>query len=251
MALRPKFVLTLATLFVLGVSSTQAGPIVFDNFTSPGPGGQAIVQSPPAGNPSAFFSNSNNAVATGLLFGTQREITTQRFAGSGIINTNVNTTVPGSWSVGNDTATGSIASSRYNFASQGFSLDFSGTGTIDLTGLFLDAGQVDFTVELIGGAGTWTSGPQSISGNVVNGSLSFALLASAGILNSVDELRIIANSSIAGPNGVAGSDFSIGAVSIPDDTVVVNEIPEPASMAVFGLVTLAGGVIARRRMAKA
>jgi hypothetical protein len=255
MSRRPSFTraLAVAAVLTLGMSHAQALPILFDSYTSPGSGVQVVNGLAGGGNPNPAVPLSNNQFAvTGLFAGSQREITIQRLGGTGTFDANINTTIPGAWSVANGLMTGNIATTRYDFAGQGFSLDFSGVGSIDLTQINLDAGQVDFSIELSGGAGTFTTASQSVSGNVVNGSLIFSLGAvPAGILNSVDSIRILANSSIPGPNGLAGSDFSVGAVFIPDDTVIIQEVPEPASMVVFGLLTVTGGLIARRRMTKA
>ena len=138
---RPTFcAITLASLAVAllqGVNTASAGPLTFDHFTSPGSTVQILGIAAGGGTPSATVSNLQTGVG-GLTFGTWREITIQRTGGSGLANSDINTSVASHWAVSNGPLTGSFSTVRYDFAAQGFNLDFSGTGSIDLGGIDLD-----------------------------------------------------------------------------------------------------------------
>jgi len=221
--------------------SLRAAPILVDTFSQP-PGGQAVTSGPLTGTlPSV----------TGLgVLGTRDVSYTGTNASTG--NTFRTGVLQESLAVNDPSLPGRLALSTFDSAVQ-VNLKYSGFGTLDLTGMgtldlifntIFDKGagaSFDVTVTLTTGSGT-RSGTLSapVSFAPLGGTLSIPLssLTGPGNLATVNQIQINLND-----NGTpsAGADFAIDAIQFA-------AIPEPASLAAWGFVGLAGAWYGRRRL---
>lgn len=228
---------------VLGVFATHSvanAAVIFDSYTSPGSGVQSATST------GALASNAQSGLS-GILFGNARTVDVTRFAGSGAASIDVNTTLPGGVTVNNALGTGSTANVTYDFAAQGFALNFSPVGTLTVTDAQRDVGPVMLGVTLFNGGSSYSIPSQSITATGPGTDLTFSLAGvPVGILSNVTKLQLTIDTSTGG--GTAGSDVGFGPVHLDQTPQLVPPVPEPASMATLGLVGLIGGIAARRKL---
>lgn len=202
-----------------------------------------IGANPP--NPNGPYSNTASPVT--LLFGNTRTITTQRFGGTGSFGADVNTTNLGQFSFENASNTGSISTINYDFAAQGFALDFTGNDLLTLVGVDLDAGTADFYITSTDGTNSFTTAIQNVNAADPVQDLDFNIIG--GAVNGAAITGITVTVDTVSP-GIQGSDGFFNDIQIDDSTQIIFQIPEPASMALFGLIGLGGVIAARRKMRK-
>lgn len=238
MTLRPKFALTLAAVLLIGssvfaapltsISSGWAGPssgsgptITFGPTTSPmtlsGPGGIPTYNAPIQINGGAFTLNltpyASNPGSVGL-------------PGSFTLTVVNNTAITGSGPNINPTL-GGVAT-----------FSFEGGG------LLTELGSPPNNLASITNTQYWlSSNTTGIDLGPIGLIWDFVMTANGAFDFSTGTPRVSVT-------GTTSASYSLNAT---DDfhNGFGDPVPEPASMAVFGILTLAGGVIARRRMAKA
>lgn len=141
----------------------------------------------------------------------------------------------------NSTVTAATFTLTYTFSP----LNLTNAGSIGITiGNFdqsdLNPGTPNVKVTVVDPQGTNNLGPQNITGN---GAINFAL---GGLpANQTDGVtQLVFTFTLQG----RGQDFTL---TSDNGGITIREIPEPASLAVFGLMAVAGGVWYRRRRAAA
>ncbi len=234
---------------VAGLTAAAEGaPVPFDFFTSPASGVQTVGGAAGGGNPSPPAPASNfQSGLSGISFGNQRTITAQRQGGFGSFDADVNTTLAGQYAFANGAATGSIFTIAYDFAAQGFSLDFSTSDLVQLVGIAVDSGQADITITSTDGANSFTTPVQSVLAGPAT-DLDFFVVGGLVDPTAITGLTITVDT--VSP-GLSGSDGRINNVNFDDSVRITGDpVPEPASMALFGLVGLGGVIAARRKMRK-
>jgi len=243
--------LVVAIVLVAGLSAVAIGaPVTFDGFTSPGSGVQTVGGIAGGGNPSPAVPASNfQSGLSGILFGNSRTITAQRQAGTSTFGADVNTSIGGMYAFANGPATGSVFTINYNFAAQGFALDFSSNGLFQLTDVDLDAGSADFFVTFTDGTNTFTTPVTNVAAAAPPTDVPFILSDGIGGVNEAAITGITVTIDTVNP-GIAGSDGFFDDIEIDDSTQITLQVPEPASMALFGLIGLGGVIAARRKMRK-
>lgn len=234
-------------LFTLGVSvavlasvasSATAAPVVFDSFTSPASGVQTATST-------GSLASNNQVGLTGILLGTQRLVDIQRLAGLSTSTISVNTGAPGGVDLANGINTGSTARVIYNFQIQGFAADFQGVGTVTIKDAYRDVGSPTIALDFFNGA---SSGSVSlpILANTTGTDLVFSLAGiSNSILQNVTKFQLTIDTNTG---GAAGTDLAFGPIVVGNAPVVILEIPEPATMATFGLMALVGGYVGRGKL---
>jgi hypothetical protein len=241
--------LVVALGVVLGICATSfANPVPFDDFTAPAATVQRVVGASGGGNPSALLTNTQAGVASSLRFGDVRTITAQRMGGFGTFDADVNTTLPNQYAFANGADTGSIFTINYNFAAQGFSLDFSANDLLTLVGIDLDAGDAEFTVTTTDGTNSFTTAVQTVQAGDPIQDLDFNI--TGGLVNASAITGLTIRIDTVNP-GLSGTDGRVADILIDDGVRITGDpTPEPASMALFGLVGLGGMLAARRKMRK-
>ncbi len=226
----------LAVLATLGLSSqsVKAAPIIIDTFTV----NQSIGGGP--GGSSGPFTNSVGGPFIGGL-GTGRAFTIERTAGASTFGADSNLSTPGYLSIQNGTGTTNTFSSAYTFNSPVSLL----SGTIfDLLDVDNDIGLVDLAVEIYSGNTLLATLTNQINGNVVGQNYDFTL--GVNLANVTGISLVVSSLSNA---GAIGTDTRIGEFSIRDDsTVIITEVPEPATLATLGLMSMVGGYYTRRNL---
>jgi hypothetical protein len=214
-----------ATLITLAnfASSVSAAPIVLDDFQN-NPGTWNPVTAP-----GVLQNNADRTLTLGVP-GLQNG---GDFLGVG----------GGQFSFQSNTISTYSASLEYSFGP----VALSGANNLALDFLSIDAGSTLVTdlsvlMEVITSTGTLSQAFLLPEGNFPQSFLlSFAGLAGAGDLASTIGLRLTFNNV-----NDAGVDF----ILTGDDGVRITngEIPEPATLATFGLMGLVGGIVARRKL---
>lgn len=243
-----RLVVALGVVAILSAVA-EGAPVPFDFFNSPASGVQTVSGPAGGGNPSPAVPASNfQSGLGGILFGNQRTITAQRQGGSDTFGATVNTAIANQYSFANGASTGSVFTINYDFAAQGFALDFSGSDLLTLVGIDMDSGSADFSITATDGTNSFTTPIQNVNSAAPITNLNFNIVgglvdgsAITGITISVDTFN----------PGLSGADGQFDDILL-DDTVTItgNHVPEPASMALFGLVGLGGMIAARRKMRK-
>jgi hypothetical protein len=128
----------------------------------------------------------------------------------------------------------------YSFAAH----TFFPANSLDMTFSVVEGGigsgdQLDVTLQLLQGAAVVGSQTANVGDGFGSIPLSFSF-AGFPVLNNIDGIRLIFNGN---PN--VATDFTLGSGGV---FLQNGDIPEPATVATFGLVTLIGGVVARRRL---
>jgi hypothetical protein len=230
-------------------STASAAPILIDNFNTPA-GGQATT----AGTPRTGAFPSTVLGANGV--GTR----TISYAGAGNFTAaeGVFVNSPGASLLGTlemGTVGGAVSTSSTYSAF---------VGPLDLTTISPNFFDIDFhladngaaptafqlTIEATTATGTLskTFNVNNVPFNALATTLSFQMdntWTGPGSFASVNGLKFTFNAS-----QLNAADFIVGEIRARDGRIppVGNPVPEPVSLAVFGLLTLAGGAVARRKM---
>lgn len=240
--------LVVVCLGMFALAGTGRADIIFDGFTSPAPFVQ--VATIPGGGGAGAAANNQFAVG-GLAFGlNRRSITANRSAAGGVVESSVNSSVGNppvdQYVHSNANGTASTAAIFYDF--NGTILDFAG-GNITLEDIDQDVGTTMISITLFNGLAQGTSAAQVVGAGLDQDRLfNLADPAFNGIRDHVTAMRI--NIDTTGNGGPIGIDFNFDALTVPDGTQIIFEVPEPTSMALFGLIGLGGMIAARRKMRK-
>jgi hypothetical protein len=233
----PGFILVVC--FFLGVSPVvNAADITVDDFSAttlpPGAGIGSLNQSG-VGTTGPFPDGPNAGVLGGY-----RTITNQVTATGGGINANMTIqTGPQTLSYNTDSGVAGILTLLYDANGVGLFADFSG-GTsldlpfsaIDLPGLVVMATLSDGTNSFTQSSGALAAGAQTVS---------FPLSGFTGVdLSNVQSVKLVFDAANS-------QDFTL---SGPGGIIIVQEIPEPASLALWGVIGIAGAWYTRRRLTK-
>jgi hypothetical protein len=231
-AIRNALLRSIVAVAVLAISGTnaQAVPILLDDFTVPaalaGPNlGPGIVFGPTGGigGLPATRTISTSVLGVPIIAGQGVSV------GAGIL----------ALSTQDVSATVQV---DYTFADH----TFFAANSLDMTFTIVDGGigsgnMLDVTFQILDGA--VVVGSQNA--NVPNGagliplSMPFSNFG-GGPFNNIDGIRLIFNGN---PN--VATDFTLGAGGV---FLQNGDVPEPATLATFGLVALVGGVVARRKL---
>ena len=232
--------LTAIAVVAMPVGAADAAPILIDNF---GTGSQTV-------NGGSSLNGSFTNVSGAGLLGT-RSLTYQGTnAGTG----NTFRTMPAeTLALNNPGLPGRLALSTFDSAVQ-VNLSYGGFGVLNASGM----GFLSLVFDTIFDPGIGGGFVVDLTLTTSTGNLTTAVIAPGGFLPSGGTL-LIPLSSLTGPgslSSVTGISVSLNDGGTPNaasdfalDQLAFVETPEPASMAVFGVLALGGGLaVARRRM---
>jgi len=232
--------LTAVLAAVLSSGSRASADVVFDPLTTP-VGGHGARST----NNGVTVSSTQNSVAllSGALIG-DRTVSVTPITGA--VNTLLGTTItaaaiPGKVTFSNDTGVVGNGSVLYNFSGP---VNFTGVNNVILQQALADITGGKASIDLLSSSGTGTTAFQNVPTSI--GDLTFNISGIASnILSSVTGLRINLNTQ---SSGVPDVDFAFGPVSFTNPPQLLPPLPEPATLATFGLIGLVSGVVARRKL---